>query len=56
MSKQEALQAIAALPDNVSFDEIIYHLYLLSNISQGQADIRDGRVYTHEQVKEMFQH
>ena len=52
MSKQEALSAIAALPDSVSFADIIYRLYVLENVRQGEKDIEEGRFYTQAQVEE----
>lgn len=54
MSKQDVLQEIASLPDDVSFDDVLYHLYVVGNIEQGLNDLAKGRSFTHEQVKEMF--
>ena len=50
-SKQEALNAIAQLPDNVEFDEIIYRLYVVSKIKQGLKDVEDGNTISHEELK-----
>ncbi len=55
MSKQEVLEVINTLPDNVSFDEVMYSLYVANNIKQGLADIHADKTYSHEQVKAMFQ-
>ena len=54
MSKQEVLNVINALPDNVSFEDVLYELYVMSNIQAGLNDLRDGRVRSHEEVRRMF--
>jgi hypothetical protein len=41
--KQDAIEAIERLPDNVDFDEIVYRLYVLYKIRQGVQDIEAGR-------------
>ncbi len=54
MSKEEVLSLINSLPDDVSFDEVLYQLYLMSNIKEGISDIQDDRVFTHDEVIGMF--
>ena len=54
MSKQEVLEVINSLPDTVSFDEVMYSLYVANNIKKGLNDIEAKNTYSHEQVKEMF--
>jgi hypothetical protein len=41
--KQDALEAIEQLPDNVPFDEIVYRLYVLHKIRLGMQDVEAGR-------------
>ena len=48
--KQEALDAIAKLPDDVDFDEIMYRLYVLDKIRKGKEDVAKGRVTSAEDV------
>ena len=31
------------LPDDCSFEDILYHLYVLQKVEQGQADVEAGR-------------
>ena len=50
MVKQMALNAINNLPENTTFDEIMYRLYILSNHERAMQDIEEGRVYTTEEV------
>jgi hypothetical protein len=42
-AKQDAIEAIERLPDNVDFDEIVYRLYVLHKIRQGMQDVEAGR-------------
>jgi len=42
-AKQDAIEAIEQLPDNVAFDEILYRLYVLHKIRQGIQDVEAGR-------------
>lgn len=50
-AKQEALQAIQQLPDNVEFDEIVYRLYVINKIQQGMKDVEEGLTLSHEELK-----
>jgi predicted transcriptional regulator len=54
MSKQEILSVVNALPDDVSFEDVLYKLYVIGNIKAGLEDARAERVHTHDEVKEMF--
>lgn len=42
-AKQEAIEAIEQLPDNVALDEIVYRLNVLNKVRQGMQDIEAGR-------------
>jgi predicted transcriptional regulator len=48
--KQEALDAIAKLPDDVGIDEIMYRLYVLDKIRKGREDVAKGHVTSAEDV------
>jgi len=50
-AKQEALQAIQQLPDNVNFDEIVYRLYVINKVHQGMKDVEKGNTISHEELK-----
>jgi len=54
MSKQEVLDVINALPEDVSFEDVLYELYVMSNIQAGLNDMKAGRVHSHEEVRKMF--
>ena len=54
MSKQEVLSVINALPEDVSFEDVLYELYVMSNINAGVDDLKASRVRSHEEVRRMF--
>lgn len=38
------------LPDDCSYEDIQYHLYVLQKIEKGMNDIEEGRTYSHEEA------
>lgn len=52
--KQLALRALEQLPDDATLEDAMERLYLLERIEQGRADVRAGRVVTHEDVVARF--
>jgi len=40
------------LPDDASFEDIQYHIYVREKIEHGLKDIQEGRVLTQEEVEE----
>lgn len=50
-AKQEAMQTIAKLPEDVDMEEIMYRLYVLEKIRKGKEDVAQGRVTTAEDLK-----
>lgn len=52
MEAKEAVRALLdRLPDDCRVEEILYHLYVLQVIEQGQSDVAAGRVVPHEEVQ-----
>ena len=49
-AKQEALNIIQQMPDNVDTEEIIYRLYVLENIRSGQQDAAIGKTHSAEEI------
>ena len=49
--KQLALQWIQLLPDDCTFDDIRYHLYVREKVEAGLQDADEGRVIPHAEVK-----
>jgi len=49
--KQEALDTIGQLPEDVDMDEIMYHLYVVDKIRKGQQAVEDNQTISHEDMK-----
>jgi hypothetical protein len=54
MIKQDAINLISNLPDNVSWDDLMYHIYVRQKIERGKDAARDGKVYTAEEARRML--
>ena len=52
--KQEAQKMIDRLPDEISWDDIIYQIYVKKKIERGMKAAQEGRVVAHEEVKKRF--
>lgn len=50
--KQELTELLSNLPEDSTLEDIQYHLYVLENIKQGQAEIIAGEGVTKEQARE----
>ncbi len=50
--KQEILATVNTLPDNTTWDDAIYTLYLHSKLQKSKDDIKNGRVMSIEESKE----
>ena len=50
-AKQAAKKIIDQLPDQATWDDIMYELYVKQKVEAGLADIDAGRTIPHEQVK-----
>ena len=42
-AKQDAIEIIERLPDDVALDEIVYRLYVINKVRQGMQDVDAGR-------------
>lgn len=51
MLKDDVKQIIDNLPDDCSLEDIQYTLYVKKKIQQGQDDLNEGRVVTHEEME-----
>ena len=47
-----AQKAISNLPEEATFDDIQYQLYVLECIEKGERDIANGKVMTEAQVRQ----
>jgi predicted transcriptional regulator len=49
--KEDVLQLIQSLPDNCTWEDVKYRIYLHEKILEGLADVEAGRVVTQEEAE-----
>ena len=49
-TKQDMLDLLESLPDDVSVDDVMYALYIRSSIDKGLDDSKAGRTVSNEEV------
>lgn len=49
--KEEAIRIISNLPDDVSMDDIMYKLYVMDKIKNGQKDIKNGNYLSSDDLR-----
>ncbi len=52
--KQQALNAVQALPDSATFEDVLERLLFISKVERGLAEADAGKLIPHEQVKARF--
>ena len=52
--REEAQELIDALPEETSWDDLIYQMYVRKKIAKGIEAAEQGRVVPHEEVKKQF--
>jgi len=52
--KEEALKLIEGLPEETSWDDVIYQVYVRKKIEKGIQAAEQGRVVAHDEVKKQF--
>jgi predicted transcriptional regulator len=50
-AKEEVRKILENLPDDVSFEDIQYHIYVRGKIDRGLRDIEEGRLLSQEEVE-----
>ena len=55
-AKEEAIKTISRLPEEASWDEIMYKIYVKRKIEEGIKAADEGRTVPHEKVKELISH
>jgi len=53
-AKEAARQIIEHLPDQATWDDIMYEFYAKQKIEKGLTDIEAGRTVSHEEIKDEF--
>jgi predicted transcriptional regulator len=52
--KEEAAALVADLPDDATWRDVMYAIYVHEAIAAGEADIAAGRTFTTEEVLKFF--
>ncbi len=50
-AKEEVVKMLERLPDESSFEDIQYHIYVREKIERGLRDVEKGRVLSQEEVE-----
>jgi len=53
--KDEARKLIDQLPDQASWDDVMYELYVKKKLTHALAAAKEGRIVAHDKVKRDFQ-
>lgn len=49
--KEEAMRIVEALPDEATWDDLMYELYVNKKVAAGTADADAGKVVSHQQAR-----
>jgi predicted transcriptional regulator len=49
--KDEAKKIIENLPENATWDDLMYQLYVKKRVETGLKEIENGETFSHEEVK-----
>jgi predicted transcriptional regulator len=52
--KSRAMSLVRSLPKDSSWDDLMYRIYVRQKIEAGLADLRAGRVHSHESIRREF--
>jgi hypothetical protein len=52
--KDEAKKIIDNLPDNVTWEDIIYEMYVRQKIDTGLKDVKEGNIISHNEIQDRF--
>jgi len=51
-AKQEVQKVLDTLTEEVSLEDIQYHLYVLQRLERGRQDVAAGRVIPHDEIEQ----
>ncbi len=54
-AKIEAENIIKSLPDDISFEDIQYHLFVADKLRKSREQIKEGKVFTQEEVEKRLE-
>jgi len=50
-AKEEVRKLLDQIPDDASFDDIQYHIYVREKIERGLKDVEEGRVLSQDEIE-----
>lgn len=53
--KKEVEHLLKDLPEDADWDDLMYKIYVRQSIEQGLKDSEEGRIISHEEIKEKYQ-
>ena len=54
-AKQEVLRLLGELPDDVSYEEIQYHIYVAEKVRKAREAVRAGGLVSQEEVEKQME-
>jgi len=51
MIKEEAIKLLESLPEQVTWDDIMYQFYVKKKLATSLKALEDGKIISHEEVK-----
>jgi len=54
MIKEQARMLVENLPDNATWEDLMYKIYVCKNIEAGLEDVRNGRVKPVEDIRKKY--
>ena len=50
ITKQQVLDLVKDLPEEIDIDELMYRLYLRQKLEAAERDVQEGRLVSHEDI------
>ena len=50
--KEQVIKLVESLPDDCTWEDVQYHIYVREKIERGLKDVREERVLTQEEVEQ----
>ncbi len=50
-AKEEVIEMLRRLPDDLTYQDILYHVYVLEQIKEGLESVQSGPHYSQEEIE-----
>ncbi len=54
-AKEDVRQMLDKLPEDASYEDIQYHIYVRQKVARGLKDVEEGRVISQDEVEERME-